>query len=89
MTTLNIRVDENLKKQANELFEKLGLNMTTAINIFLKQVIRTNGIPFELVIETPNAETIAALEESRRIAHDPDVKRFTNVDDLMASLLAE
>ena len=89
MTTLNIRVDENLKKQANELFEKLGLNMTTAINIFLKQVIRTNGIPFELVIETPNAETIAAMEESRRIAPDPDVKRFTNVDDLMASLLAE
>ena len=87
MTTLNIRVDENLKKQANELFEKLGLNMTTAINIFLKQVIRTNGIPFELVLDTPNEETIKAIKEADegKDMHGP----FHDVKSLMESLNAD
>ena len=45
-TNLNIRVDEDIKKQAEELFAELGMNMTTAINVFLRQVIRERGIPF-------------------------------------------
>ena len=48
-TNLNIRVDEDIKKQADELFAGLGMNMTTAINVFLRQALRKGGVPFEIV----------------------------------------
>ena len=48
MTTINVRVDENLKKQASELFEELGLDTSTAINLFLRQAVNYGGIPFAL-----------------------------------------
>ena len=47
---INIRVDNDVKNKAQEVFLALGLDMTTAINIFLRQAIRKNGIPFELVL---------------------------------------
>ena len=50
-TNLNIRVDEDVKQQAEELFADLGLNMTTAINVFLRQAIRRNGLPFEIAAD--------------------------------------
>ena len=50
---INIRVDANLKNKAQDVFSALGLDMTSAINIFLRQAIRKNGIPFELVAEKP------------------------------------
>ena len=50
---INIRVDGDVKNKAQDLFAALGMDMTTAVNIFLRQVIRTNGIPFELVTEKP------------------------------------
>ncbi len=48
MATININVDENVKSQANELFKSLGLDMTTALNLFLRQAISYGGIPFEI-----------------------------------------
>ena len=45
---VNIRVDEEIKKQTEVLLAEMGLNMTTAVNIFLRQVLRTGGIPFEI-----------------------------------------
>ena len=52
-TNLNIRVESDVKTKAQNVFLALGLDMTTAINIFLRQAIRKNGIPFDLVAETP------------------------------------
>ena len=57
-TNLNIRTDKAIKDQAEIIFNELGLNMTTAINIFLKAVIRDQGIPFELKLEVPNDSTV-------------------------------
>lgn len=51
MANLNIRVDDMLKQQAEKVFEELGMNMTTATTIFLKQCVRCNGIPFELRLD--------------------------------------
>ena len=59
-TNLNVRVDENLKKTVDTLLNELGLNMSTAINIYLKQIVRENGIPFEIKLDKPNAETLQA-----------------------------
>ena len=85
-TNLNIRTDKEIKDQADRLFFELGLNMTTAINMFLRTTIRENGIPFSLKLDVPNEITAAAIEEGRRIASDNNVKGYTNMDDLKAAL---
>ena len=85
-TNLNIRTDKNVKIAAEKIFEELGLNMTTAINIFLRQTIRENGIPFELTLNTPNSVTMAASEEGKRIACDESVKGYTDMEELKAAL---
>ena len=85
-TNLNIRTDKDIKEQADQIFSELGLNMTTAINMFLRTTIRENGIPFSLKLDTPNVETVAAIEEGRRIALDGSVKSYKTMDDLKAAL---
>ena len=57
----NINLDPELKKTAQELFADLGLDLTTAVTLFLKQSVREQRIPFEIKRENPNAETIAAM----------------------------
>ena len=85
-TNLNIRTDKDIKEQAERIFSELGLNMTTAINMFLRTTIRENGIPFALKLDVPNEVTAAAIEEGRRIASDSNVKGYTNMDDLKEAL---
>ena len=85
-TNLNIRTDKAVKAAAEKIFEELGMNITTAVNIFLRQTIRENGIPFELKLSVPNETTAAAIEEGRRIVHDPKVKGYKSIDELKAAL---
>ena len=85
-TNLNIRTDKAVKAAAEKIFEELGMNITTAVNIFLRQTIRENGIPFELKLSVPNETTAAAIEEGRRIAHDTNVKGYNSIDELKAAL---
>lgn len=85
-TNLNIRTDKAVKEQADQIFAELGLNMTTAINLFLRTTIREQGIPFPLKLDVPNDVTAAAIEEGRRIASDKSVKGYSNMDDLKAAL---
>ena len=86
MTNLNVRTERSVKEAAERIFDELGINMTTAINMFLRQTIRSNGIPFELKLNTPNAVTVAAIEEGRKIATDTNVTGYRNMDDLKAAL---
>lgn len=82
MANINIRVNEEVKNEADNLFNKLGLNMSTAINIFLVKAINTNSIPFDVNLEIPNAETRLALEEGKKIAKDKTRKTFKNTKEL-------
>ncbi len=85
-TNINIRMDENLKKQFDHLCGELGMNMTTAFNIFAKAMVRQNGIPFEVSLDIPNAETLAAIDD---INHGRNLsKRFHSVEELMEDLNA-
>lgn len=52
MAQINIRVDDNLKEQGEKLFSSLGMNITTAVNIFISQAVREGGIPFEITTKT-------------------------------------
>ena len=88
MTTINVRVEETIKKQASELFEELGLDMTTALNLFLRQAIMYGGIPFE--IRKPNAETLAAIEEIEKTKRgEVKAKRYNSFADLVKELEEE
>ena len=85
-TNLNIRTEKVVKDQAEKIFNELGLNMTTAINMFLRTAIREHGIPFDLKLDVPNDTTIAAIEEGRRLMADPTAPRYSSMDDLKAAL---
>ena len=85
-TNLNIRTDKEVKAAAERIFDELGLNMTTAVNIFLRQTIRTNGIPFDLRLDVPNSTTAATINEGRKLAYDKTAKGYTNMADLKAAL---
>lgn len=88
MKNINVtfRVDDELKKQADALFAELGLNLSTALNIFLRQSVRDQQIPFAVSKNTPNAVTLAAMDAAE---HNEDVYGpFDNVNDLMEALNA-
>ena len=88
-TNVSIRMDSDLKAQADALFSELGMNLTTAFNIFVRQSIREGGIPFEISLNQPNRETIAAMLEAERIAKDPSAKRYHSVKELFSDLEAD
>lgn len=87
-TSMNIRMDNDIKRQAQHLFAEFGLDMTTAINMFLRQAIRERRIPFELKLDIPNAETLAAIEEIRQMKKNPSKgEAYSDVDEMMQDLL--
>ena len=86
-TTLNVRVDAKLKKDVESCLDEMGLNMSTAITIYLKQIAKLRAIPFQVTANPRlNRTTIAAIEEAERIAHDPSIKGYRDIDSLMESL---
>ncbi len=85
-TNLNIRTNKEIKDRADSICSELGMNMTTAVNMFLRAMVRENGIPFELKLNEPNEITIKAIEEGRKIALDPNVQGYNNIDDLKKAL---
>lgn len=85
-TNLNIRTDKEVKKAAEEIFEALGMNLTTAINIFLRRVIVEKGIPFDVKLNVLNQTTIDAIEEGRSLSYNKSVKGYTDMSELKAAL---
>ena len=81
-----VRIDETTKKQAVELLEGLGLNLSDAINMFLKQVVLHDGIPFDVKYPRFKPEVIEAMEEAKRISRDPNVKGYTDIEELFEEL---
>ena len=85
-TTMTIRTDIDTKKEAQKLFMELGMDMTTAVNIFFRQALRVNGLPFEVTAEKPNRETEKVLLESA--AGKNMSKRYHSVEAVMETLNA-
>lgn len=86
-SAININVDSELKKQATEVLNSLGLNMSTFINMALIQVVNENGIPFEVKNPKPSRKLKRALKEADKIAKHPEkYKGYTNIDELFKDL---
>lgn len=85
-TNFSVRMDTDIKKRCESLYGELGMNLTTAINVFLRQSLRVGGFPFDVKLEQPNRETIAAMLEAERIAYDSDVKHYSDVEEALREL---
>ena len=84
----NISIDADVKRQAQELFSALRLDLSTAINIYLKKAIATQGIPFDVSVY--NADTIAAIEECEDIIKNPQAyKGYATFREAMDEVLED
>lgn len=85
-TSMTIRMNKEVKQQAQQIFADLGMDMTTAVNVFLRQAILHQGFPFDITLHTPNPVTLAAMEDALadRDIHGP----FESIDALMEDLNA-
>jgi len=82
MTSICIRVDKDVKTRSEIIFSEIGMNMTTAINIFLRRCIMENGIPFDVGLQRPNADTIAAIEEVEAMRRGDIPKRTLSTKEV-------
>ena len=86
----SISIDADVNAQAQALFADFGLDLSTAINIFLRQSIRENCIPFAIQREVPNADTVAAMKEAEEMAKNPSAyKRYSSFSDLLREVEAD
>lgn len=85
-TNISIRMDSDLKAQAEVFFAELGMNISTAFNIFVRQSLREGKIPFDISLNQLSRETVNAMLEAERIANDPTVKGYTVLDEMFADL---
>lgn len=81
-----VRIDETLKKQSVELFSQLGIDMSSAVNMFLKQCVMRGGLPFEVAVPRFKQEVIEAMEEAKRLSRDPEAKRYASFSDALKDL---
>ena len=84
----NISIDEDIKPKAQAMLAEFGLDLSTAVNMFLRQMLREKAIPFEVRQEVPNAVTLAAMAEAEEMERHPELaKTYSSVDALMEDLL--
>lgn len=81
-----IRIDANIKRQANELFNTLGMDMSSAVNIFLNQCVLRGGLPFTVEVPQYSRAVLAAMEEAKRISRDSSIQGYNNMDELKRAL---
>ena len=87
MANITITLDDQDKKDISTFCDQIGMTISGLYNVFTKQVIREGRIPFEIGIDKPNRKTIKAMQEGDRIAKNPDVKGYNNMQALMEALL--
>lgn len=84
-----IRIDADIKRQASELFANLGLDMSSAVNLFLHQCVLRGGLPFSVTVPSDSEGTLAAMEEAKKISRDPKTTSYSSMEELEKSLLED
>ncbi len=84
----NISLDAETKARAQVMLADLGLDLSTAVNIFLRQMLYEGGIPFSITREIPNQTTLAAMKEAQEMVRSPEqYRKYDNVDSMMEDIL--
>ena len=81
-----VRIDEELKKQSTELFAQLGIDMSSAMNMFLKQCVMRGGLPFAVEVPQYRAEVLEAMEDARKLSRDLNAKRYSSFAEALEDL---
>lgn len=84
-----IRIDANVKTEVNKLFNELGIDMSSAVNMFLRQCILHRGLPFKVEVPQFNQKTLDAMEEARRISRDSTAPSYSSMEELKKALLSD
>ncbi len=85
-TTYSMRIDSDLKKQAESIYGAMGQSLSSAINAFLAQSVRTGGFPFEMRLPPNERDTIIAMLEAEQIISDPNAVIFDDVEEALEEL---
>ncbi len=86
-TTMNIRIEPELKKKVEEILNDLGMNIADAVNIYFKQIVLTDSIPLQIKRPKFNKETLKAIEEADEIMkHPEDYKSYNNVYEMIEEI---
>lgn len=87
-TPTQIRIDADLKKEVSELFSYLGLDMSSAVNLFLRQCVLREGLPFNVEVPRYSKRTLEAIAEAEKISKDPNAHSYETIEALKAALEA-
>ncbi len=85
-TPTQVRIDAEIKKQATELFESLGLDMSGAVNMFLHQCVLRGGLPFAVEVPKYSEKTLEAMAQAKKISRDPKVRGHKTINSLKEDL---
>ncbi len=85
-TNISIRMDADLKAAADALFGELGMTLSAAFHIFVRQSLREGRIPFSISLSYPNQETLAAILEADGITSDANAIRYADVEEALSEL---
>lgn len=84
--TTSIRIDSNTKQAATELLNELGLDLSSAVNIFLKQVVLQGGLPFQVKYPQYKPEVIEAMEEAEKLSRNPNTKKYLSFSEVLEDI---
>lgn len=85
-TNVTIRLDKELRDTAADFFEGLGMSLSTAINIFIRKCMMEDKIPFDIGYAAPNKKLMAAMLEAEGLINNPNAKRYSSVEEVIADL---
>ena len=85
-TPTQVRIDADIKKEAAALFSSLGLDMSSAVNLFLHQCVLRGGLPFSVELPRYSEKTLNAMAEAKRVSRDANVKGYTSMEELKEAL---
>lgn len=86
-TSMNIRIEPNLKKQVEEILTDLGMNISDAVTIYFKQIVLTDSIPLQIKRPKFNKETLEAINEADEIMRHPEnYKSYNNVYEMIEEI---
>lgn len=86
----NISIDAETKAKAQVLLSDFGMDLSTAVNIFLKQMVYEGSFPFAITRDLPNKLTLDAMKEAQEVLRSPEkYKRYSSVDSMMEDILGE
>ena len=84
--TTSIRIDSSTKQAATELLNELGLDLSSAVNIFLKQVVLQGGLPFQVKYPQYKPEVIEAMEEAEKLSRNPNTKKYSSFSEALEDM---